>query len=382
MLQDKFNGVRSKGFRGASGGEHFISVEADGGLGLAAQIAQVEQRYAATRAALGLADETAVFRRIFVSDMINQAARIRESALFARRTDSPVAVSLVQQPPAVRRQDRASRLSPRRFRAGQAAPLRSTICWSRTMAGAICGRPGCAPARTTTPFASPSKQTRAVFGDLIGTLAGQGATLRDNCVRTWIYIKDVDVFYRGMVESRGAMFAEQGLTGDTPFHRQHRHRGRLRASLRPRRDGRLFQPRSRTAADLLPQRLRSAVRDQGLQRPISNAARASPMPTARIISSRARRASTRHGQVVHPGDVLRQLDARAGQCRGAAASARRGLADLMHLIVYLRDPADFARIDGYLAERFPDLPIIIVAGRGLPAANGWSRSRASPSPRT
>jgi hypothetical protein len=34
----------------------------------------------------------------------------------------------------------------------------------------------------------------------------------------------------------------------------------------------------------------------------------------------------------------------------------------MHLIVYLRDPSDFPRVAGYLDERFPTLPTIVVQG--------------------
>ncbi len=34
----------------------------------------------------------------------------------------------------------------------------------------------------------------------------------------------------------------------------------------------------------------------------------------------------------------------------------------MYLIAYLRDPADFARVDAHLRNRFPGLPIILVQG--------------------
>ena len=35
---------------------------------------------------------------------------------------------------------------------------------------------------------------------------------------------------------------------------------------------------------------------------------------------------------------------------------------MTHLIVYLRDPPDFAAVDAYLADRFPSLPRVIVQG--------------------
>jgi len=36
------------------------------------------------------------------------------------------------------------------------------------------------------------------------------------------------------------------------------------------------------------------------------------------------------------------------------------LADMMHLLVYLRDASDFERVRGYLDERCPGLPMVVV----------------------
>lgn len=43
-------------------------------------------------------------------------------------------------------------------------------------------------------------------------------------------------------------------------------------------------------------------------------------------------------------------------------AGRASLDDLMHILVYLRDPTDFAHVDGYLGRRFPGLPRLIVQG--------------------
>ena len=94
------NGIASRSFQGTTGGaEHFISVEAPANLSLVEQIDHVEKRYAEARQALSLAPETAIFRRVFLSDAMNQASLIRNSQLFDEPSDGPVAVSLVQQPP-------------------------------------------------------------------------------------------------------------------------------------------------------------------------------------------------------------------------------------------------------------------------------------------
>ena len=68
------------------------------------------------------------------------------------------------------------------------------------------------------------------------------------------------------------------------------------------------------------------------------------------------------GDVVHQGDVMRQLERALENVDGLLRSCAASLADMMYLIVYLRDPADFPNVDMYLRNRFPFLPIIIVEG--------------------
>jgi enamine deaminase RidA (YjgF/YER057c/UK114 family) len=361
MNGDKSNGIETKSFQGTSGGtEHYISVEAQGELGLAAQIAQIEERYAIVRSALDLADETAIFRRIFISDAMNQAASIRDSALVHETPDNRVAVSLVQQAPlpgakiallAYHLVDDTT-VSKRRLskndllveKNGQRHLWTTGLCAGETGADA-----------------SPSVQTRTVFGDLIGTLASQGGTLRENCVRTWIYIKDVDVFYQGMVESRNAVFAEHGLTGDTHFIAS----TGIEGACAHRYD--LVAMDAYSNLDLDQQQVSylndfarlCATKDYNVH--FERGTRIAYADRAHhFISGTA--SIDKEGQVVHPGNVLRQLDYAVGNVESLLRSGAASLADLMHLIVYLRDPTDFVRVEGLLAERFPNLPTIIVQG--------------------
>ncbi len=68
------------------------------------------------------------------------------------------------------------------------------------------------------------------------------------------------------------------------------------------------------------------------------------------------------GRVVHPGDVLKQLDLALTNVEALLHSGSAGLDDMMHLIVYLRDPSDYAPVRCVLSARFPGLPVIIVQG--------------------
>lgn len=361
MHADISEGTKWRSFGGTRGGsEHFISVEAQGELGLAAQIAQIEERYASARAALGLADETAVFRRIFISDALNQADAIRNSALVRATPDSPVAISLIQQPPLPR-----SKVALLAYHLSDDATVSKTRLTNNHLLVMKNGRRHlwttelCA--EQIGADASPSTQMRAAFDDLIRSLAGEGGTLRDNCVRTWIYIKDVDIFYQGIVDGRAAVFAEQGLTGDTHFIASTGIQGACQHRYA------LVAMDAYSNLDLEPGQV-SYLNDFSRLCATKNYHVHFERGTRVAYADRAHHfisgtaSIDKAGQVVHIGDVLRQFDYAMDNVEALLRSGGACLADLMHLIVYLRDPTDYAQIEARLAERLPALPTIVVQG--------------------
>ena len=80
---------------GEGGREHYIVVEGAQSSDLPSQIRSVADSYRDAQARLGLSPGTAVFRRVFLSDALNQAALVRESSIF----DDSVAISIVEQRP-------------------------------------------------------------------------------------------------------------------------------------------------------------------------------------------------------------------------------------------------------------------------------------------
>ena len=361
MGVDTLTGSRRRRFAGPSGGtEHYISIEAHPGLDLAAQIAQVEARYAEAQHDLGLAEDTAVFRRIFISDAMNQAAVVRKSGLAASAAAGPVAISLVQQPPLP-----GAKIALLAYHVSGDASLRKQRLSKHNLLVEKHGRrhlwtTGLCAGESRSD-ASPATQTRVLFDELIEALEDEGATLRDNCLRTWLYLKDVDVFYQGMVDSRGAVFAEQGLTGDTHFIAS----TGIEGACAHRYDLVAMDAYSNLDVDpaqiaylndfdrLCPTKDYNVHFERGTKVAYADRAHHFISGTASI---------DRHGDVVHLGDVERQFDYAIDNVEALLRSGGAGLGDLMHLIVYLRDPSDHAAIAGRMADRFPDLPTVIVQG--------------------
>jgi enamine deaminase RidA (YjgF/YER057c/UK114 family) len=208
---------------------------------------------------------------------------------------------------------------------------------------------------------SAEEQTHEVFHELIDILAEQGATLRDHCVRTWIYVKDVDLFYNAMVDSRSKLFLEQDLTGSTHYIASTGIEGACSHTCD------LVAMDAYSNLDLVPGQVSylndfehlcatknyNVTFERGTRIAYADRAHCYISGTASIDKA---------GKVVHPGNVMRQLERALDNIDCLLQSCSATLADMMYLIVYLRDPSDFTRVDAYLRNRFPFLPMIIVQG--------------------
>lgn len=354
-------GVIYKSFRGTTGGaEHFISVVPEGEGDLAQQIADVELRYSMTLHGMGLKEDTAVFRRLFASDVINQAETLRSSSLYRTTPDEPAAVSLVQQPPLPGRKvallayhlDAATPYEKERLSAN-AVLVRKNDHRHLWVTG-LCSK-------QNEPEIAPFEQTRNVFSDLIGTLSLQGASLRDHCLRTWLFIKDVDAFYAGMVEGRAAVFAGQGMAGNAHYIASTGIEGacadRYDLVAMDAYSNLDVQPRQVTFLNDYDKLCKASDYNVHFER----GTRVSYSDRSHLFIS-GTASVDRNGQVVHEGSALRQFERALLNVEGLLKAGDANLSDLMHLIVYLRDPSDYSRIHARLSEILPGLPVVIVQG--------------------
>lgn len=355
-------GATIRSFHGSvSGAEHFLSIEASPSLTFQDQIGEVCARYEQALLELDLPRESAVFRRIFLSDTINQLRAVRESPLVEDDTAGPVAVSIVQQAPVSGAKIallayhvtgpqpvRKRRLSPRHIIVEKNG-IRHL--WSTGL---------CAAAEEGAATDSGT-QTETVFDDLVGTLGGQGGTLRDHCVRTWLYLKDVDVFYRDMVRRRTELFAAHGLTADTHYIASTGIQGACAHRLD------LVTMDAYSVLDLKREQIAylndferlCATKDYNVT--FERATRVAYADRAQyFISGTA--SIDKLGRVVHPGDVEKQLTVAIDNVEALLRADSAGLDDMMYLIVYLRDPADGRWIHAQLQERLPEMPVVAVHG--------------------
>jgi enamine deaminase RidA (YjgF/YER057c/UK114 family) len=353
------DGLAVSSFHGAtSGAEHWIAVRAPVELDLRGQIAAVGARYAEARRTLGLRPESAVFRRLFASDLLNQIEALAASPLAGTADEGPVAVSMVRQPPlagaklallAYHIEDGDNlakrRLTPRHLLVEKRG--RRHLWSTRLCTGA------------TESSTAVATQTREVFEELAGVLAGQGARLADHCVRTWLFMRDLDVFYHGMVAARRRLFAEHGLTRQTHYTASTGIEGTCEHPFD------LVAMDAYSALDLTAAQVSylndfehlceakayDVTFERGTRLAYADSAHGFISGTASIDAA---------GHVLHRGDVVRQLHRALDNVAALLHAGAMRPADLLHLIVYLRDPADFATISGAVQERCPGLPVQVV----------------------
>ena len=60
-------------------------------------------------------------------------------------------------------------------------------------------------------------QTRQLFVQYEAALAAKGLSIKDNCLRTWLFVRDIDNNYAGVVKGRRDYFDGIGLTKETHY---------------------------------------------------------------------------------------------------------------------------------------------------------------------
>ena len=62
-----------------------------------------------------------------------------------------------------------------------------------------------------------ARQTEELLTEYEAMLSKFNATLAENCIRTWFFVRDVDTNYHGLVVARRENFIQQGLTEKTHY---------------------------------------------------------------------------------------------------------------------------------------------------------------------
>jgi len=201
-------------------------------------------------------------------------------------------------------------------------------------------------------------QTIMLFDKYIAILEKMGLTLRDNCVRTWIYVRDIDTNYDGVVKARNDVFKQHGLTVDTHFIASTGIGGRAMGKNVCVAIDFLTAPNIKSedimylkALDHLnPTHEYGVAFERGVRVTLPDRYQYFISGTASIND---------HGEVINVGHVTRQAGRLLENIGALLADGKATMADVRYFIIYLRDLADAGAIEEYMNKAYPNVPHII-----------------------
>ena len=306
---------------------------------------QVERLHAAYDYLVGeeLPGTKAVFKRYFLSDAANQT-----DALMATQVEhTGCALSIVEQP-----------------------PLDGTkiALWVYLQTGVVTrtlphgdyevSHNGYRHIWSASNFNKASKsecQTRLLLNDYVMRLAEQECSLAEHCIRTWFFVQNVDVNYAGVVKARNEVFLTQNLTEKTHFIAstgiagRHAHPDVLVqmdayavGGLQQEQIHYLYAPTHLNPTyEYGVSFERGTYVDYGDRRQVFISGTAS-------INNR--------GEIMYPGDIRQQTLRMWENVETLLAEAECTYEHVGHLLIYLRDIADYAVVCDMFEERFPHIP--------------------------
>lgn len=334
-------------FRTAGGVmECHVTVRLDGEGGTVEQAACLLDAYQLALDAVGIDASSAIFRRVFCSDVVNQSAMFENFG---------GATSWVCQAPLP-----ASKFSLWAYHLCNSEGAVDVTKDGATMSYRCGGlthhwTTGMIDAKGNGSF----EQTRRVLGNYGGWLESRHMNLADHVVRTWWFVQNIDADYLGLVDARRDFFESHGLRADTHYIASTGIAGAhpevaAKVSLDSYAIGGLHpdQLEFLGAPDhLCPTNHYGVTFERATAVSYADRRHVFISGTASIDAG---------GRILHPGDVLGQLDRTLENIEALLEKAGANLGDLAAILVYLRDPADGAVIEAALLEKLGAVPFILV----------------------
>lgn len=288
-----------------------------------------------------------IFRRFFVSDAANQITPLLEGL----KSLSDCATSIVEQAP----------LNKTKISAW--VYMQSGVEMTALEDGLYCVKQGDYShywaGTAITRQGNSHQQMKVLFDQYIASLEAQGCNLADNCIRTWLFVQNVDVNYAGVVTGRNEIFDQQNLTTKTHFISSTGIQGRhADHNVLVQMDSYAVKGIDSSQIQFLyaPTHLCSTY-DYGVSFERGTAVHYDDRSYAYISGTAS---IDNKGDVLYIGDIRRQTQRMWENVEVLLAEAKCTFDDMAHVIVYLRDMADYDIVKEMFDERFPFTPKVFV----------------------
>lgn len=333
-----------------------LQVEPRGEL-FAAQLSRLFQAESEFMAQPQLSGAQQVFKRYFLSDATNQQSLIEKElsdlANGTDRTAASPAISFIQQPPL-----NGSKVALWIYLVGAEAEVEYQ---ADNGGSTIVHHNGYKHIWTMGLYEEAGtsyEQTQKLLLRYHSLLSHHGITLAGNCLRTWFFVRDVDTQYGGLVVARREYFTSQGLTPQTHYIASTGIGGN------PSNPKSLVQLGCYALDGFEPKQQRYLYALTHLNKTYEYGVtfeRGTLLEygdRGHILISGTASINNR-GEVVNVGDIVGQTHRMWENVEQLLREGGMSYADVMQIIVYLRDTADYPVVSKMFEQRFPDTPYVI-----------------------
>lgn len=202
------------------------------------------------------------------------------------------------------------------------------------------------------------KQTKQLLEDYESALQSEGINIADNCIRTWFFVRDVDIQYAGMVKARRENFDNNRLTRDTHYLASTGICGL------PTSPDSILMLDAYAVKGIAPEQQQYLYAKTHLNPTIEYGV-TFERGTRLILGDRSHlyisgtASIDNKGQVVHLGDITRQTLRMWENVEKLLEEGGASFRDIAQIIVYLRDLGDYELVNRMFREKFPNTPYII-----------------------
>ena len=202
-------------------------------------------------------------------------------------------------------------------------------------------------------------QGRLLFQKYLDIIRPLGLELKTHCVRTWIYVRDIDSNYAGLVKARNDVFAIEGLSHQTHY-------------IASTGIGGATECRNAVVATDFLTYPGIAEQDKTYLKALSHL---SPTHDYGVAFERGVKLSSgqiyisgtasidKHGQVLYKGDIKAQTDRLLENISRLLEEGGSSIDKVPYFIIYLRDISEYDQVDAYMQERFPSVPRVLLEAR-------------------
>ena len=341
-------------FNCETGIEAFIAIEAPVNLTINESIDELFKKYNDLQKQSDLNNETEIFLRFHLSDVTNQSKTLKDY-LFQQNKLS--FISILEQMPVS-----GSKIALEAYHIKAIKPVVKEQLDENAIAVTHGPYKSIWVKSRAQSQGSSFRQTQQLFSHVSGILHNNSGRLENNTIRTWLYVRDIDNNYQGLVDARRELFEIVGLNKGSHYIASTGIEGCgenvsdlvLLDSLSVL----CLEPQQiiyMSAPDYLCPTYRYNVTfERATQIKYGDRSHYYISGTASI---------DRDGNILHVGDVEKQANRTLININALLSNYGSCLKDLKILIVYLRDISDAALVNNFLKSNLPEnLPYIIVRG--------------------